>query len=66
MAKTAAAVSRPATLSSLISRDLRAADDFNMQDLGATEDAPPAYGDAMDQLQLSQAGFEAGATVTGE
>ncbi|KAK3939702.1 glycosyltransferase family 28 domain-containing protein [Diplogelasinospora grovesii] len=35
-------------------------------DLGAADDAPPAYGtgDHLDQLQLSQAGFEAGAAVT--
>ncbi len=41
-------------------------DGFIVQDLGATEDAPPAYGDHMDQLQLSQAGFQAGAAVTSE
>lgn len=35
-------------------------------DLGASEEAPPAYGDLYDQLNLSQAGFKAGATVTGE
>ena len=35
-------------------------------DLGGGDDAPPpAYGDSLDQLQLSQAGFEAGAAVTG-
>jgi hypothetical protein len=34
-------------------------------DLGANLDAPPAYGDVFNELQLSQAGFEAGATVTG-
>ncbi|KAK3394228.1 glycosyltransferase family 28 domain-containing protein [Podospora didyma] len=34
-------------------------------DLGGGDDAPPpAYGDSLDQLQLSQAGFEAGAAVT--
>src|SRR3569833_85048 len=43
-----------------------AGDGYDMQDLGATDEAPPAYGDHMDQLQLSQAGFEAGASVTSE
>ncbi|KUI57120.1 Sterol 3-beta-glucosyltransferase UGT80B1 [Cytospora mali] len=33
-------------------------------DLGASEDAPPAYGELYDQLNLSQAGFNAGAVVT--
>jgi len=41
-------------------------DGFNIQDLGATDEAPPAYGDSLDHLQLSQGGFEAGAAVTGE
>lgn len=35
-------------------------------DLGASDDAPPAYGDLFDQLNLSQPGFNAGAMVTGE
>ncbi|EJT74441.1 hypothetical protein GGTG_08281 [Gaeumannomyces tritici R3-111a-1] len=35
-------------------------------DLGADKEAPPAYGAHLDQLQLSQAGFEAGATVTSD
>lgn len=35
-------------------------------DLGASDEAPPAYGDVHDQLNLSQAGFNAGAAVTGE
>ncbi|KAK0618056.1 hypothetical protein B0T17DRAFT_495243 [Bombardia bombarda] len=35
-----------------------------MPDLGANEDAPPAYGDLHDQIQFSQAGFNAGAEVT--
>lgn len=34
-------------------------------DLGAGNDAPPAYGTLFDQLHLSQAGFNAGAVVTG-
>lgn len=34
-------------------------------DLGASNDAPPAYGTLFDQLHLSQAGFNAGAVVTG-
>ncbi len=65
MAETASQLARSGTLGSLASRDPRVADGFNMPDLGANEDAPPAYGDAMDHLQLSQAGFQAGATVTG-
>ena len=40
-------------------------DGFNIQDLGAADEAPPAYGDSLDHLQLSQGGFEAGAAVTG-
>lgn len=35
-------------------------------DLGASDEAPPAYGEVHDQLNLSQAGFNAGAAVTGE
>lgn len=42
------------------------ADGFNPADLGAGEDAPPAYGEQFDKVQLSQAGFEAGAAVTGQ
>lgn len=34
-------------------------------DLGASDEAPPAYGELHDQLNLSQAGFNAGAAVTG-
>ena len=41
-------------------------DGFNNVDLGADSDAPPAYGDFHDKLQLSHAGFEAGAAVTGK
>ena len=37
---------------------------LELPDLGANIDAPPAYGDLHDQLQLSQAGIEAGANVT--
>lgn len=33
-------------------------------DLGASDEAPPAYGELHDQIQLSQAGFNAGAAVT--
>ncbi|KAJ0104171.1 hypothetical protein J7T55_000522 [Diaporthe amygdali] len=33
-------------------------------DLGASDEAPPAYGEVHDQLNLSQAGFNAGAAVT--
>lgn len=43
-----------------------AGDGFQVPDLGADLDAPPAYGDHFDELQLSQAGFEAGAAVTGD
>lgn len=46
--------------------DMWVADGFRAPDLGAELDAPPAYGEHHDQLQLSQAGFEAGAAVTGE
>lgn len=35
-------------------------------DLGAGDEAPPAYGDLYDRVHLSQAGFDAGAIVTGE
>ena len=38
----------------------------SVPDLGGNLDAPPAYGDEFNELQLSQAGFEAGAAVTGE
>ncbi|ROV88824.1 hypothetical protein VSDG_08998 [Cytospora chrysosperma] len=33
-------------------------------DLGASEDAPPAYGELYDQLNISRAGFKAAATLT--
>jgi hypothetical protein len=39
---------------------------ISVPDLGANLDAPPAYGDEYNVLQLSQAGFEAGAVVTGK
>lgn len=42
------------------------ADQNSPLDLGASDEAPPAYGDHHDQLNLSQAGFNAGAVVTGE
>lgn len=42
------------------------ADGFQVPDLGADLDAPPAYGDHFDELHLSQAGFDAGAIVTGK
>lgn len=38
----------------------------SVPDLGANLDAPPAYGDEFNALHLAQAGFEAGAAVTGE
>lgn len=42
------------------------ADGFEVPDLGADLDAPPAYGDHFDELKLNQAGFEAGAVVAGK
>ena len=48
------------------SRDPLAADGFNMNDLGASEEAPPAYGEHMDQLHLTQSGFQAEAAVAGQ
>ncbi len=66
MEKIAPQIMRSNTLGSLASRDPRVADGFSMQDLGAADDAPPAYGDAIDHLQLSQSGFQADAAVTGE
>lgn len=41
-------------------------DGFNNVDLGADTDAPPAYGEFHDKIELSHAGFEAGAAVTGK
>ena len=35
-------------------------------ELGAEEDVPPAYSEQYDQLKLHQAGFDAGAAVTGK
>jgi hypothetical protein len=46
--------------------DATVTDGFSQADLGADEDVPPAYGESFDKVLLSQAGFEAGATVTGE
>ena len=46
-------------------RDPFVRDGFNMHDLGASEEAPPAYGETMNELQLSQAGFDAAAVVAG-
>lgn len=37
----------------------------SLLDLGASDEAPPAYGELHDQFNLSQAGFNAGAAVTG-
>lgn len=51
---------RDSTLEPLI------ADGFEVPDLGADIDAPPAYGEHPDQIRLSQVGFEAGAAVTGK
>jgi hypothetical protein len=35
-------------------------------ELGAEEDVPPAYSEVHDRLSLHQAGFDAGASVTGK
>lgn len=35
-------------------------------DLGGHAEAPPAYSEQYDQIQLEQAGFAAGAAVTGK
>lgn len=37
-----------------------------LPELGAEEEVPPAYSELHDQLSLHQAGFDAGAAVTGE
>lgn len=37
-----------------------------LPELGAEEEVPPAYSEDHDRLSLHQAGFDAGATVTGE
>ncbi len=39
-------------------------DGFVVPDLEVPNEAPPAYGEHLDQLQFSQPGFEAGAAVT--
>ncbi|ROW14758.1 hypothetical protein VPNG_03815 [Cytospora leucostoma] len=38
--------------------------DSSPLDLGADDEAPPAYGELYDRVHLSQAGFDAGAVVT--
>ncbi|RBQ88793.1 hypothetical protein VDGD_20617 [Verticillium dahliae] len=40
-------------------------DGFSLPDLEAETEAPPAYGELHDQIQLSQSGIQAGASVTG-
>lgn len=45
--------------------DALVSDGFSLPSLEAENEAPPAYGDLPDQLQFNQAGFEAGANVTG-
>ena len=40
-------------------------DGFVLPTLDVPADAPPAYGNHLDQLQFSRTGFEAGAAVTG-
>ncbi|RXG50203.1 hypothetical protein VDGE_01069 [Verticillium dahliae] len=39
-------------------------DSFSLPDLEAETEAPPAYGELHDQIQLSQSGIQAGASVT--
>ncbi|CRK15377.1 hypothetical protein BN1708_011444, partial [Verticillium longisporum] len=39
-------------------------DGFSLPDLEAETEAPPAYGELHDQIQLSQSGIQAGASVT--
>ncbi|KAF4784676.1 glycosyltransferase family 28 domain-containing protein [Colletotrichum scovillei] len=46
--------------------DALVSDGFSLPSLEAETEAPPAYGDLPDQLQFNQAGFEAGANVTGD
>ncbi|ROT34996.1 UDP-Glycosyltransferase/glycogen phosphorylase [Sodiomyces alkalinus F11] len=36
---------------------------FNLPDLQAEDQAPPAYGDVYDRMHFSQAGFQAGASI---
>lgn len=52
---------------------LQVQDDFSsatalpdLPELGAEEEVPPAYSEVHDHLSLHQAGFDAGATVTGK
>ena len=45
--------------------DALIADGFQIPDISASNDAaPPSYGDVMNELHLSQLGFEAGAAIT--
>ncbi|KAK2048202.1 glycosyltransferase family 28 domain-containing protein [Colletotrichum somersetense] len=46
--------------------DALISDGFSLPSLETDNQAPPAYGDLPNQLQFSQAGFEAGANVTGD
>lgn len=46
--------------------DALVSDGFLVPDLEAPDEAPPAYGDVLDELHLSQSGFEAGAAITSE
>ncbi|KAK2014981.1 glycosyltransferase family 28 domain-containing protein [Colletotrichum eremochloae] len=46
--------------------DALVSDGFTLPSLEPDNQAPPAYGDLPNQLQFSQAGFEAGANVTGD
>ncbi|KAJ0161368.1 hypothetical protein CTA2_6340, partial [Colletotrichum tanaceti] len=46
--------------------DALVSDGFSLPSLEPETMAPPAYGDLPNQLQFNQAGFEAGANVTGD
>ncbi|OBR10191.1 Glycosyltransferase family 28 domain-containing protein [Colletotrichum higginsianum IMI 349063] len=46
--------------------DALVSDGFSLPSLESETMAPPAYGDLPNQLQFNQAGFEAGANVTGD
>jgi hypothetical protein len=56
----------PNSIEAITARDALVSDGFQVPSLGAEADAPPAYGELHDQLQLSRAGLQAGAAVTGK
>jgi hypothetical protein len=45
--------------------DALVSDGFQLPDIAPSEDAPPPYGEHLDQMNFSQPGVEAGAEVTG-